>query len=124
MKTSYPPAARTAALSSELALALFDAATAAARAAARQGRRLPSRRQRGRTLQPGADTPLWNELLKQATPHLRKRGSKAHLARLLGLPRQRLQDCLKAHKACLDAERTLFLLCWISAKQQGCELAA
>src|SRR4051812_20467338 len=52
------------------------------------------------TLRPGPDTPLWNELVRQLRPHLRKYGAKAQLARLLGLPRQRLHDCLKAGSAC------------------------
>jgi hypothetical protein len=65
---------------------------------------------------------LWNELVQQALPLLRKRGSKAKLARILGLPRQRLQDYLKARTACLDGERALLLLCWISARHQGHEL--
>jgi hypothetical protein len=105
-----------------LAEALFDAAARAARDAARRG--IQSRRPRGRghALRPGPDTPLWNELVQQALPLLRKRGSKAQLARILGLPRQRLQDCLKAKTACLDGERALHLLCWISARHQGYEL--
>jgi hypothetical protein len=74
------------------------------------------------TLRPGLDTPLWNELVRQVRPHLRKRGSKAQLARLLGLPRQRLQDCLKSRVACLDAERTLLLLGWLGFFQRGGEL--
>lgn len=108
----------------ELALALFEAAAQTARLAAKEGRRLWSHRIRGRCLPPGVGTPLWNELLARATPHLRKRGTKAHLARLLGLPRQRLQDVLKARKACLDAERTLWLLCWIAAREQGHDIGA
>ncbi|MEO6873703.1 MAG: hypothetical protein ABI222_02660 [Opitutaceae bacterium] len=103
-------------------LMLWEAASLAARHAARQGRRLWPKRVRGRCLAPGVGTPLWNELLARVQPHLRKRGTKAHLARLLGLPRQRLQDVLKARTACLDAERTLWLLCWISAREQGRDL--
>lgn len=78
--------------------------------------------QRGRILHPGVDTPLWNELVKQTLPLLKSRGSKAQLARLLGLSRQRLHECLKAKRACLDAERTIFLVCWVAARQQGREL--
>src|SRR5580704_4985830 len=85
-----------------LAEALFDAAVLAARKAARRAVQPRRSRRRGHALRPGPDTPLWNELVKQALPLLRKRGSKAKLARILGLPRQRLQDCLKAHTACLD----------------------
>jgi len=111
-------------ISGDMALGLFAAASQTARYAARQGRRLWPRRRRGRCLSPGAGTPLWNQLLVRARPHLQKRGSKAHLARLLGLPRQRLQDVLKTQKACLDAERTLWLLCWIVAREHGRDLGA
>jgi hypothetical protein len=55
---------------------------------------------------------------------LTTRGSKAHLARILGLPRQRLQDYLRAGQSSPDAERTLLLLCWVLAKEQGQELTA
>ncbi len=115
--TPTVPTPRQLELPSELALALFEAAAMAARAVARRLRRPPPRR--GATLPPGIDTPLWNELVRQAQPFLRKRGSKAQLARLLGLPRQRMQVCLKAQSGCLDAERTLMLLCWVAARQQG-----
>jgi hypothetical protein len=98
--------------------ALTQEAERATRRAVRQWRH-HFRERRGATLRPGPGTPLWNELVRQAVPLLKKRGSKADLARLLGLPRQRLQDCLKARTACLDAERTLLLMCWIAARQQG-----
>jgi hypothetical protein len=74
------------------------------------------------TLRPGLETPLWNELGRQIRPHLRKYGAKAQLARLLGLPRQRLQDCLKAGSASLDAERTLLLVGWLGFFQRGGQL--
>ena len=90
--------------------------TAALAAAAQRRHRAP---RRGLTLRPGPDTPLWNELVRQVRPHLRKRGSKAQLARLLGLPRQRLHDCLKAGSACLDGERTLLLIGWLGFFQRG-----
>lgn len=100
---------------------LIDTAVDAARRA--RTKPVPRRRQRVQvTLRPGPDTPLWNELVRQVRPHLRKYGSKAQLARLLGLPRQRLQDCLKARAACLDAERTLLLLGWLGFFQRGGEL--
>lgn len=107
-----------------IAEALYEAAAESVRAAARAGRRLSNNRTRGRTLTPGAETPLWNELVKQLQPHLRKRGEKAKLARLLGLPRQRVHQFLRARTACADAERTLLLLCWLAAKSQGRELTA
>ncbi|MDB6114337.1 MAG: hypothetical protein JWQ62_1282 [Lacunisphaera sp.] len=108
-------------LTGGIILILAEAAEQAARRAMRQVRHHFRKRQ-GATLRPGPDTPLWNELVKQAQPLLRKRGSKAQLARLLKLPRQRLQDCLKAKTAHLDAERTLLLMCWVAARQQGREL--
>jgi len=108
----------------ELVLALYDAAAEAARLAARRRRKARhAQRARGRTLRPGAGTPVWNELLRQAAPLLRRRGTKARLARWLGLPRQRLQDCLKARTATFDGERTLLFLCWIAAQQRRRELA-
>lgn len=103
--------------------ALFDTANESLRPATRPHRRLQSNRTRGHTMKPGADTPLWNELVKQLQPHLRKRGEKARLARLLGLPRQRVHQLLRARTACADAERTLLLLCWLAAKAEGRELA-
>jgi hypothetical protein len=102
----------------------LGAAEAAAQAAARQGRRLRPAITRNHALKPGPATPLWNELVKRALPHLSKRGSKARLARILGVPRQRLHDCLKARRACLNADRTLLLLCWIEARQRDRHLRA
>lgn len=55
-------------------------------------------------------------------PHLRKRGTKTNLARLLGVPRQRLQDFLNTRTAAPDAERTLLLLCWVAARAEGRDL--
>lgn len=123
MNDQFPPSLQLLALPGELAIRLFEAALDAASRAdtARRARRRP---RRGITLQPGPDTPLWNELVRQVTPHLRKRGSKVRLARLLGVPRQRLQVCLKAQTACLDAERTLLLLGWLAARSRGRELTA
>jgi len=100
--------------------AIYDLAAQTARQSARAIRR-PARHHRYNTLTPGAGTPLWNELVKQAQPHLAKRGCKVRLARYLGLPRQRLQVCLKSKRSCLDAERTLLLLCWVAAQQQDRE---
>ena len=57
--------------------------------------------------------------MRQVVPLLARRGSKVQLARLLGLPRQRLQVCLKAKTAHLDAERTLLLLAWLAARRRG-----
>ncbi len=111
-------------LPAELALGLFKAAAASARAAAHRMRPAPRRRRVGQTLHPGPATPLWNELVKQARPRLRRRGEKVKLARLLGLPRQRIHESLKSGTMCLDAERTLLLLCWVARRMQGRELTA
>ena len=105
-------------LTADLITGLTDVAEHATRATLRRIR-YHYRTRCGSTLRPGPGTPLWNELVRQTVPLLKKRGSKAELARLLGLPRQRLQDCLKAKTATLDAERTLLLLCWVAARQQG-----
>jgi len=95
------------------------AAESARRTAALRKRRAPKR---GLTLQPGPDTPLWNELVRQVAPQLRRRGSKVHLARILGIPKQRLHVCLKARTGALDAERTLLLLAWLAARRSGQDL--
>jgi len=119
----YPTTLPLARLPAELAVELFKAALAAASRAAdaRRRRRTPKR---GLTLQPGPDTPLWNQLVRQVRPHLKKRGAKNQLARLLGVPRQRLHFCLKAERGCLDAERTLLLLAWLCARTRGTEITA
>jgi hypothetical protein len=106
----------------DLIRAAAEAATkaAAARAAEARCRHRPARARL--TLRPGLETPLWNELVRQIRPHLRKYGAKAQLARLLGLPRQRLHDCLKAGSASLDAERTLQLMGWLGFFQRGGQL--
>lgn len=77
------------------------------------------KRQPSVTLQPGPDTPVWNELVKSAAPYLNKRGAKVKLARLLGVTRQRLHLLLVARTACADAERTLLLLAWVHARRKG-----
>lgn len=107
-----------------LALLLFEAAAASVRAAARQRNRPRSGPRPGQTLRPGPSTPIWNELARQAQPYLHKRGEKVKLARILGIPRQRLNDYLNTRTACPDAERALLLLCWLSRRQQGRELTA
>lgn len=101
---------------------LEDLIAVAATAAIRRMRERPVRRdvvRRSFTLRPGPETPLWNQLVRQVRPHLRRRGSKAQLARLLALPRQRLHESLKAGSACLDAERTLLLIGWFGFFQRG-----
>jgi hypothetical protein len=81
----------------------------------------PRRIRQGATLQPGPDTPVWNELVRLAAPYLRKRGDKVRLARLLGISRQRLHQIMVSRTACADAERTLLLLAWLQDRRQGRE---
>lgn len=107
----------------DAAIDLF-ALTLSAASRAIEVRKQRRRPKRGLALLPGPDTPLWNELVRQVVPHLKQRGSKAQLGRLLLLPRQRLQVCLKAGRGCFDAERTLLLLAWLRARQQGREIIA
>ena len=110
-------------LPAELALALFEAAAASARAAAGRLQRPTVRHRQRTTLRPGPNTPLWTELAGQTRRLLRKRGERAKLARLLGVPRQRITDYLRGNRACPDAERTLLLLCWVARRQRGADLA-
>lgn len=83
--------------------------------------RIEHRRSRkaGKTLRPGPQTPLWNELRSQLRPHLRKYGEQTNLARLLGLPRQRINAFVTGGGQMPDAERTLQLLAWLMAVRQG-----
>jgi len=78
-----------------------------------------TRKHRGGTIRPGPDTPLWNELAAETRRLIRKHGEKANLGRWLGLPRQRIHQYLMEKSAGPDAERTLLLLVWVSAKRRG-----
>lgn len=69
---------------------------------------------RGATLRPSDDTPLWNALAALVEPRLAHRGTKALLARELGLHKARVGEFFKRHSAMPDAERTLRLLIWLS----------
>ncbi len=98
------------------ALALEAAATATARAAKKISH---SRRRTGEVLRPGPATPLWNELAAACATYLVRRGDKARLGRVLGLPRQRIHQLLVSKTACADAERTLALLGWLADQRRG-----
>jgi hypothetical protein len=94
---------------------LVELARAAARRA--QKRKTSGRRIcRWQCLRPGADTPLWNALAGAVEAHLRKRGAKSRLARLLGVSRQRLHLLIVAKTAYPDAERALLLQLWLQAR--------
>lgn len=73
----------------------------------------------GISLRPGADTPLWNELRAQLKPYLRYYGQQSRLARLLSLPRQRVNAYVTGGKHMPNAEHTLQLLAWLDAKRSG-----
>jgi hypothetical protein len=97
-------------------LAFADVLDAAARESAKaltKVYREATRTSRGGTLRPGAETPLWNELAKLAASHLERYGDKANLARILGVPRQRVHEYLVSQTACPDTERALMLLAWV-----------
>lgn len=112
MSTRLPP---TAAASGELVWILSEAAYEAAKGLYRRYKPLPpmARNSVGLTLRPGNSTPLWNSLVKEVRVELRRRGDKVRLARLLGLPRQRVHDFLVGRGRMPDAERTLLLMEWL-----------
>ena len=124
MSSPLPPRVVPAPLAIPLDLAT-NLAEAAARSL-RQKVKLAGRQfrpQRGRTIKPGTDTPLWNELAATVRGQLIRRGEKVRLARLLGLPRQRVHEFLLERRSLPDAERTLLLLVWLQARREGRDLA-
>jgi hypothetical protein len=108
----------------ETALELGGVLVAAAEATARAVKqaRAKARGPRGETLHPGPETPLWNELSLVLRNQKWKWGEKANLARILGVPRQRVDDYIMGHRRLPDAERTLLLLHWLAARQKGITL--
>jgi len=105
----------------ELGGALAFAAEATARALKKAAAKMNGRR--GEALHPGPDTPLWNELSLVLRNQKWAYGEKANLARILGVPRQRVDDYIIGRKRLPDAERTLLLLHWLAARQKGIHLA-
>jgi hypothetical protein len=97
---------------------IVDAAAAMAEQSTKAFR-VSGRRRGGKTLRPGPETPLWNELRAQVRPLLVKHGEQALLARMLGLPRQRVNDFVTGGGQMPDAERTLQLLAWLMAAKHG-----
>lgn len=112
------PSAR---LNRTLALAGLLEIPALALARELRRRMTPKPSARGATLRPGIETSLWNALAEAITPHLRARGDKIRLARVLGLHPARINEFFTTRTAMPDAERTLFLLLWLDQKQQGCD---
>lgn len=111
-------------LPAELSLALMKVAEESIRQAVKAARSSPrsARPRRGETLKPGPASPLWNELSKVVLTRLTRYGAKAQLARLLGLPRQRVHELLRSRRHLPDAERTLLLLVWLQLPAEGSEL--
>jgi hypothetical protein len=72
----------------------------------------------GATLRPGRDTPLWNALVAEIRPLLKRRGEQAILARLLALPRQRVHEFVVRRGRMPDAERTLLLMEWLATRRR------
>lgn len=118
MQADFP---RSLTISLDLSYALMEAAVKSAARAAKGAQRL-TRPRRGLTLKPGVDTPLWNELASAVKTQLARRGEKAKLARILGVPRQRVYDLINKRSALPDAERTLLLLAWLHARNHGQDL--
>ena len=106
----------------EMAGLLELAALGAARTIKRQMSGKKSRKRKGCVLKTGADTPLWNELLSSLRAIKWKHGEKAILGRILGVPRQRVNDYIVSGRAMPDAERTLLLLTWLAARRRGVHL--
>lgn len=102
---------------------LAEIAAQAARAGVNQVRPAPARRRRGKTLRPGADTPLWIALVDQVRPLLTVYGAKANLGRELQLHGSRITEFFIRKSAMPDAERTLELLLWL-ARQRDSSRAA
>lgn len=106
----------TISLAEGLALAAAEAGKMALRASRRmtRGRPTPHR-------VPGDATPMWNVLAEQVRDQLVTcpRGSRVHLARYLGVPKQRVTDYLRGHRRLPDAETTLRLVHWLSEQRAG-----
>ena len=85
----------------------------------RRAFRADRRPRQGATLRPGKDTPLWNALVAEVRPHLRRHGTQVNLGRLLGLDRQTIHTYFITRTRMPDAERTLHLLTWLIAVRKG-----
>ena len=81
----------------------------------RRALRAARRPRTGATLRPGKETPLWNALVAEVRPLLRRYGTQASLGRLLGLDRQTIHACFVTRTRMPDAERTLQVLTWLIA---------
>lgn len=96
----------------ELSAAAVDIA-----ADTRRRRAYAQRKRIGETRRPGPETPLWNGLVKRVRPRLAKWGSQANLARVLGIPRQRVHDYFVSRTRMPDAEGVLHVMLWLAAEE-------
>ena len=116
---AYPDLPRPLWLPLELTELIGEAAVLMAKQTSKAFRIASLPAKYGETLRPGKDTPLWNELRSQLRPHLTHYGDQANLGRLLGLPRQQINAFATGGGRMPDAERTLQLLAWLIAVNQG-----
>ena len=105
----------------ELSALLFEAADAGTAKLSTSLR--PRRRAAYVTRRPGPETPMWNVLIALLRTELKPLGTKARLARYLGIPKQRLNDFLTDRSRQPDAELTLRLLHWLSVMKAGRDLS-
>lgn len=64
---------------------------------------------------------LWDAVVDAAAPHLKRRGEKARLARLLGVSRQAIHQHFVTRRTRPDAEGTLQVLVWLADRRAGRE---
>lgn len=100
----------------ELLESLSFAAVEKARNMKLHGKKVAKRRA-GEVRHPGQDTPLWNALVAAVRPHLVQRGAKSNLARILGVPRQRIHEYITRPTALPDAETVLHLALWLANQE-------
>lgn len=108
----------------KFAVSLAEGLALAANEVGKMALRTSRRLTRGRPIPhrvPGDATPMWNVLAEQVRAQLVScpRGSRVHLARYLGVPKQRVTDYLRGHRRLPDAETTLRLVHWLSEQQAG-----
>lgn len=96
-----------------------------AEVAAKSAKKIMRDRRRGSyaTRRPGDDSPLWNICAELLRAELRPYGSKARLARFLGIPKQRLTNFLTGRNRLPDAELTLQMLNWLTQKHAGRDIS-
>lgn len=100
------------ALSGEALDYLVNDVWAAARKRARRAKLVAARG-------PAQESFLWDAVVDAAAPHLKRRGEKARLARLLGISRQAVHQHFVARTSKPDAEHALQILVWLADCRAG-----